>query len=89
MFLEVFFITLLLKTQPGYTIHERVEKPIMEIFLKVNDKPDLMRGILYFLKKRVKNTDIAGGEAETEVVKWGVRVAVYALKVAVAQTAST
>jgi len=82
MFLEAFFITLILKTQPGYKAGERTEKPIMEVFLRINDVPALTRGVLYFLKKHVKNTDIAGGAAETEIVQWGVRVALDALKTA-------
>ncbi|RPB21465.1 hypothetical protein L211DRAFT_437067 [Terfezia boudieri ATCC MYA-4762] len=88
MFLEAFFITLILKTQPGYKAGERVEKPIMEVFLRINDVPALTRGLLYFLKRYVKNTDIAGGAAETEVVQWGVRVALDALKSAVVAQAT-
>ena len=82
MFLEAFFTTLILKTQPRYKAGERAEKPIMEVFLRINDLPALTRGVLYFLKKYVKDTDIAGGAAETEVVQWGVRVALDALKTA-------
>ena len=58
---------------------ERHEKTIVETFVKVNNHPALTHGILYFLKKYVKNTDIAGGVAETETVRWGVRVAVDTL----------
>lgn len=82
MFLEAFFITLILKTQPGYKVGERAEEPILEIFLRINDLPALTRGVLYFLKKHIKNTDIAGGAAETEIVQWGLRVALDALKTA-------
>ncbi|KAF8424137.1 hypothetical protein EV426DRAFT_707889 [Tirmania nivea] len=82
MFLEAFFITLILKTQSGYKAGERAEKRIMEVFLRIKDLPSLAQGVLYFLKKYVKNTDIAVGAAETEIVQWGVRVALDALKAA-------
>ena len=88
MFLEAFFATLILKTQSGYKVGERAEKPIIEIFLRINDVPDLTRGVLYFLKKYVKNTDIAGGAAEMEIVQWGVRVALDVLKAAVVTQAT-
>jgi len=88
MFLEAFFITLILKTQAGYKKGERADKPVMEVFLSINDLPALTRGVLYFLKKHVRNTDIAGGAAETETVQWGVRVALDALKAAVVSQAT-
>lgn len=81
-FLEVFFITIFLRTQAGYEANQRHEKAIVDTFLKVNNHSTLTHGILYFLKKHVKNTDIAGGVAETETVRWGARVAVDALRAA-------
>ncbi|KAF8468783.1 hypothetical protein BDZ91DRAFT_721111 [Kalaharituber pfeilii] len=81
-FLEIFFITVTLKSQPRYKVGERSEKAIMEIFLQTKDNPELTRGMLYFIKKHVRNSDIAGGAAERDVIKWGARVACDALKTA-------
>ena len=50
--------------------------------MKIQNHPELTHGILYFLKKHVKNTDIAGGVVQTEAVKWGVRLAFDALRAA-------
>lgn len=73
---------MILKSQPEYRSGERNEKAIVEIFRKTNENPELTQGILYFIKKRLRNTDIAGGVAETDLVKWGSRVASDVLKAA-------
>lgn len=47
--------------------------------MKVQEAPQMARGLQYFLKKVVSGTDIAGGEAERETVRWGCKIAVEAL----------
>lgn len=53
----------------------RNEKTIAEVFSKISDSAPLARGLEYFLKKVVSKTDVAGGRAEKETIKWGCKVA--------------
>ncbi|RDW72279.1 uncharacterized protein DSM5745_07451 [Aspergillus mulundensis] len=57
------------------------EQPLVEIFMKTRDTPQIVKGCIYFLRKVVAKTDIVASEKEAVMVKWGVRVAVDALKV--------
>ncbi|KAL4741351.1 hypothetical protein BDV11DRAFT_72819 [Aspergillus similis] len=58
-----------------------VEQPLVEIFMKAEDTPQIIKGCIFFLRKVVAKTDIVASEKEAVMVKWGVRVAVDALKV--------
>jgi len=60
--------------------HKRDDKKIRIIFSGLADLRSTARGTSYFLKKYVKNTDVAGGEEETQVVKWGCSVAESVLR---------
>lgn len=80
-FLELMFITVILHSQRNTTPEKgRDEKAIMDIFLKTAENIDLARSILFFLRKHVKGTDVAGGDPETATVRWGVVVASDGLK---------
>ncbi|KAL4819300.1 hypothetical protein BDW67DRAFT_194188 [Aspergillus spinulosporus] len=57
------------------------EQPLVEIFMKTQDTPQIIKGCIFFLRKVVAKTDIVASEKEAVMVKWGVRVAVDALKV--------
>ncbi|KAL3436506.1 hypothetical protein BDV09DRAFT_193911 [Aspergillus tetrazonus] len=57
------------------------EQPLVEIFMKTEDTPQIIKGCIFFLRKVVAKTDIVASEKEAVMVKWGVRVAVDALKV--------
>ncbi|KAL2849482.1 hypothetical protein BJY01DRAFT_143851 [Aspergillus pseudoustus] len=57
------------------------EKPLVEIFMRTQDTPQIVKGCIFFLRKVVARTDIVASEKEARMVKWGVRVAVDALKV--------
>ncbi|KAL4881083.1 hypothetical protein BJY04DRAFT_227997 [Aspergillus karnatakaensis] len=57
------------------------EEPLVEIFMRTRDTPQIVKGLIFFLKKVVAKTDIVASEKEAVMVKWGVRVAVDALKV--------
>ncbi|KAL5003750.1 hypothetical protein BDV10DRAFT_2531 [Aspergillus recurvatus] len=57
------------------------EQPLVEIFMKTKDTPQIIKGCIFFLRKVVAKTDIVASEKEAVMVKWGVRVAVDALKV--------
>ncbi|BCR87912.1 MIF4G domain-containing protein [Aspergillus chevalieri] len=58
----------------------RDEKALMDIFMRVQDTPQIVKGLIYFIRKVVAKTDIVP-EKELKVVKWGCRVALDALKV--------
>ncbi|KAL4960663.1 uncharacterized protein BDV14DRAFT_182179 [Aspergillus stella-maris] len=57
------------------------ETPLVDIFMRARDTPQIVKGCIYFLRKIVAKTDIIASEKEAVMVKWGVRVAVDALKV--------
>jgi len=59
----------------------RDEKAIMDIFMRVQETPHIVKGLIYFIRKVVAKTDIVPSEKELKVVKWGCRVALDALKV--------
>ncbi|RHZ53648.1 MIF4G domain-containing protein [Aspergillus thermomutatus] len=67
---------------------ERNEKPLMEIFLRTRDTPQVVKGLIYFIRKVVSKTDIVESEREQKLVRWGCRVAVDALKVVANEDAS-
>ncbi|KAF7125633.1 hypothetical protein CNMCM5793_001872 [Aspergillus hiratsukae] len=67
---------------------QRNEKPLMEIFLRTRDTPQVVKGLIYFIRKVVSKTDIVESEREQKLVRWGCRVAVDALKVVAKEDAS-
>lgn len=78
MFVELLLITAILHGQRGSDT-KRDEKALMETFVRVRDTPQVARGLQYFLKKVVSRTDVAGGRAEKETVRWACKVAGDAL----------
>ncbi|RLL95459.1 hypothetical protein CFD26_100943 [Aspergillus turcosus] len=60
---------------------ERNERPLMEIFLRTQDTPQVVKGLIFFIRKVVSKTDIVESEREQKLVRWGCRVAVDALNV--------
>ncbi|CUS08143.1 unnamed protein product [Tuber aestivum] len=69
-FLELMFITLFLQTlgQEGGT-----EESLKRVLAKIKENPVLVRGVLFFLKKHVKGTDVVTDKAEGAAVARGVR----------------
>lgn len=57
------------------------EKVLVDIFMRTQETPQIVKGLIYFLRKVVAKTDIVPSEQELKLVKWGCRVAVDALKV--------
>ena len=78
MFVELLLITVILHGQRASDT-KKDEKALMETFMRVRDTPQVARGLQYFLKKVVSKTDIAGGKAEKETVRWACKVAGDAL----------
>lgn len=48
--------------------------------MQAGSNPEMVKGLLYFLKRTVSKSDVAGTQADRETVKWGCRVARDALK---------
>ncbi|KAF7587713.1 suppressor of glycerol defect [Aspergillus hancockii] len=65
---------------------EKDEKPLMEIFLRTRETPQIVKGLIYFLRKVVAKSDIVTAK-EQKIVKWGCAVAVDTLKVVAKETA--
>lgn len=57
------------------------EKVLIDIFMRTQETPQIVKGLIYFIRKVVAKTDIVPSEQELNLVKWGCRVAVDALKV--------
>ncbi|KAG4443150.1 hypothetical protein IFR05_001382 [Cadophora sp. M221] len=74
IFMEVFFITVLLQCQ-RQAENKRDEQALRHVFGQANETPQLIKGLQYFLKKVVSKTDIAGGKEEKVTVKWACKVA--------------
>lgn len=71
-------ITVIVHSQQGLE-NGRNEKSLMNILLKIEQAPQLARGLQYFLKKVVNKTDVAGSRKDKDTVKWGCKVAGNAL----------
>ncbi|KAF5857926.1 suppressor of glycerol defect [Aspergillus alliaceus] len=74
------------KKQAKKSEEERDEKALLEIFIRTRETPQIVKGLIYFLRKVVVKSDIVSGK-EQKVVKWGCNVAVDALKVVAKETA--
>ncbi|XMA13903.1 hypothetical protein WAI453_006694 [Rhynchosporium graminicola] len=79
IFMEVFFITVLLQCQ-RQAENKRDVQALRHVLGQARDTPALIRGLQYFLKKVVSKTDIAGGEEEKDTVRWACKVAGDTLK---------
>jgi nucleolar MIF4G domain-containing protein 1 len=67
-FVEVLLVTVILETQKG-TKKTRNETPLLQTFVEVDQAPEMVAGLQFFLKKVVSKTDIVD-EAEKETVRW-------------------
>lgn len=83
IFMEVFFITVLLQSQRQAEF-KRDEQAVVNIFLRAKETPQLINGMQYFLRKAVSKTDIAGGKEEKKTVKWACKIAGDTLEALVA-----
>ncbi|RPA98078.1 hypothetical protein L873DRAFT_1770313 [Choiromyces venosus 120613-1] len=81
-FLELMFITVILQTlgQEGGT-----EEGLKRVFVKIKENSGLVRGVLFFLKKHVKGTDVVSDKAEAAAVTRGVRFSTRLLESLVAK----
>jgi nucleolar MIF4G domain-containing protein 1 len=74
IFMEVVFITIFLESQRE-SKSKRDEQSVVKILESVKETPQLITGLMYFLKKVVRKTDIAGGKKENATVHWACKIA--------------
>lgn len=77
-FVEILLVTTILQSQKT-SKGTKNEAALIEIFLKPKEMTEMASGLQYFLKKKIKNSDVAGNKHDMETVKWGCRVATSAL----------
>jgi nucleolar MIF4G domain-containing protein 1 len=73
-FIELLLITIFLQSQRN-SENGRDERAVVEVFMQVKGVPQMAKGLIYFLKKVVSKTDVAGGKMEKNTVRWGCKVA--------------
>ena len=69
-FIEVLLVTTILDTQRGSKNQQNDNKALLEVFIEVDQAPEMIAGLQYFMKKTVAKTDIVE-KREKEIVKWG------------------
>lgn len=67
-FVEILVVTIILQSQKSSG--NRDEKSLLNIFRAVEEAPQMIRGLQYFVKKVVSKADIAGDKSERETVRW-------------------
>jgi nucleolar MIF4G domain-containing protein 1 len=68
-FVEVLLVTTILESQKG-SKDKRNNKALLEVFVEVDQAPEMIAGLQYFMKKVVVKTDILE-KGEKETVAWG------------------
>ncbi|KAK3486484.1 uncharacterized protein B0T23DRAFT_324156 [Neurospora hispaniola] len=75
---EILLITVLLEAGKGGDKDR--DETITSVFVAVEGVPELARGLQWFIKKVVRKSDLAGGAANTKLVKEGCKTAMAALE---------
>ena len=57
------------------------KKPLADIFLRTSEAPQVVKGLIFFIRKRVSGTDIIVSDKDLKLVRWGCKVAVDALTI--------
>ncbi|KAJ4320569.1 hypothetical protein N0V94_003327 [Neodidymelliopsis sp. IMI 364377] len=83
-FIEIMLVTAILETQKGAK-GERKETSLLQTFVEVDQAPEMVAGLQFFLKKVVSKTDIVE-KAEKETVKWGCKAVISVLNRVLATT---
>ncbi|KAF1931565.1 uncharacterized protein M421DRAFT_89859 [Didymella exigua CBS 183.55] len=76
-FVEVMLVTAILETQKGAK-EERKDTSLLQTFVEVDQAPEMVAGLQFFLKKVVGKTDIVE-RSEKETVKWGCKAVIGVL----------
>ncbi|KAF2631646.1 dihydrolipoyl dehydrogenase [Macroventuria anomochaeta] len=73
-FVEIMLVTAILETQKGAK-GERNETALLQTFVEVDQAPEMVAGLQFFLKKVVSKTDIVE-KSEKETVKWACKAVI-------------
>ncbi|KAF3053063.1 suppressor of glycerol defect [Didymella keratinophila] len=83
-FVEIILVTAILETQKGAK-EEKKETSLLQTFVEVDQAPEMVAGLQFFLKKVVSKTDIVE-KSERETVKWGCKAVINVLNRILATT---
>jgi nucleolar MIF4G domain-containing protein 1 len=72
-FVELFLVTVILSSQQTTSKH-REEVPLQHIFAPAKDLPGLVQGLLYFLRKVMRRSEVTSTKHDKVTVKWGCKV---------------
>lgn len=73
------------KSEPGGDSDEGKDtKALTDIFFRTRDTPQIVKGLIFFVRRVVSKTDIVSGK-ELKLVRWGCKVALDALRVVSSQ----
>ncbi|KAJ5299642.1 hypothetical protein N7476_011199 [Penicillium atrosanguineum] len=86
-FVEILIISIIQQSQKTKRAKKRAdssesswdEESLMQIFLRVQEAPQIAKGLIYFVRKVVAKSDIVSGK-EQKMVRWGCNVAADTLK---------
>lgn len=84
MFVEIMLVTAILETQKGAK-DEKKETSLLQTFVEVDQAPEMVAGLQFFLKKVVSKTDIVE-KSEKDTVKWGCKAVIGVLNRILATT---
>ncbi|KAJ8110267.1 hypothetical protein OPT61_g6842 [Boeremia exigua] len=87
IFVEIMLVTAILETQKGAK-GDKKETALMQTFVEVDQAPEMVAGLQFFLKKVVSKTEIVE-QSERETVKWGCKAVIGVLNRILATTTST
>ncbi|KAF3010829.1 suppressor of glycerol defect [Curvularia kusanoi] len=73
-FVEIMLVTAILETQKGAK-GDKKETALLQTFVEVDQAPEMVAGLQFFLKKVVSKTDIVD-KSEKETVKWGCKAVI-------------
>jgi nucleolar MIF4G domain-containing protein 1 len=90
---ELLLITIILQTQQKRKTNRQKEikgnaddnasfdeNPLRKVFLRAQEAPQVVAGLIYFLRKVVAKSDVMSSKWEKKVVSWGCRIAVDTLR---------
>jgi len=83
-FVEIMLVTAILETQKGAK-EDKKETALLQTFVEVDQAPEMVAGLQFFLKKVVGKTDIVD-KAEKDTVKWGCKAIISVLNRILATT---
>lgn len=83
-FVEIMLVTAILETQKGVS-GDKKETALLQTFVEVDQSPEMVAGLQFFIKKAVSKTEIVE-KSEKEMVKWGCKAVIGVLNRILATT---